>query len=349
MHELDFTTGRAAIAYTGREPWHRHGIKLTEGSTYDEWRVAAGLDYDVVSRPLFYGVESDTEVNADGSPKRVPVAVPDRVALLRGDTSNFLSIVSKDYRIHQPKQVFAFFQDMASHLDINLEVAGALDHGRKIWALARINDDVRIFGRDEILPYVLMATSYDTSLSTTAMYTSTRVVCMNTLRFSGAFTADGESADVYKVPHNREFVVSEAHGKLGLDEAAWLRYKQTMDNLARFTVSPEEALEYFYTIAGQDKEIVRNEDNGNILSFPEPGRVVKQFINAYHNGPGADLPSAKGTLFGALNAVTFYQDHLAPAGDTGKRFSSATFGGGNVRKQHAMDLAVAKFSEAVAA
>ena len=340
-HELDFTKGRAAIAFRGEVPWHGYGVSMRPGMTPDEWRQAAGLDFEVYTRPVFYGIEKDG--------KRLPVAIPDRQALLRDDTDGFLSIVSKDYKIHQPSKIFQFFTDLADHLDIQLEVCGALDGGRKIWALGRIGDSCTILGQDTINPYVLMATSFDGTLSTTAMYTSVRVVCQNTLGFSGAFDAAGDRSDVYKVRHNQEFVIRDAHGKLGLDEAAWLEYKRNMENLARFQVSPEQALEYFYTVAGQADAIERNEENGEIIAFPEPGRVVKQFINAYHNGPGANLASAKGTMFGALNAVTFYQDHLAPAGDRGKRFNSATFGGGNVRKQHAVNLALAKFEEAVAA
>ena len=337
-HELDFTTGRAAIAYQGDVPWHGFGTKLPADATPDEWRVAAGLDYDVVSRPIFYGVQTD-----EGKKAQV---ISDRVALLRDDTQDFLSIVSNRYVVAQPSKIFGFFTDLLKQSGLRMETAGALDQGRKIWALAHLDDDFSVFGQDQIKPYVLVATSYDGSLSTTAMFTTIRVVCNNTLRFSGAYGADENSNDVYKVRHDTEFNIGEAHGKLGLDPAAWKQYQTNMDNLARMQVSPEDLLEYFYTVAGQDKDIVRNDENGEIISFPEPGRVVKQFINAMKNGPGADLPSANGTMFGAVQAVTFYQDHLAPSGNRGKRFESATFGSGNLRKQHAMDLALTKLEAA---
>lgn len=99
-------------------------------------------------------------------------------------------------------------------------------------------------------------------------------------------------------------------------------------------------------MAGQGDQIVRNPENGEVISFPEPGRVVKQFINAFHNGPGSHLVTADGTAFGLLNAVTYYQDHVAPAANNGNRFDSATFGGGNIRKQHARKLALEMFDKA---
>lgn len=339
--ELDFTIGRAAIAYSGRVPWHGHGIQLDPNSDFDQWRIAAGLDYEVDKRKIFY-----SEVNDVG--KRVPKSIDNRRALIRTDTQGFLSIVGNDYHVVQPRKVFEFFQAIIHNEGLNIEVAGALDGGRKIWALAKIDDSFTLFGRDHQIPYVLVATSYDGSLSTQACLTTVRVVCNNTMRASGAYGAES-GADSVKVRHDREFNIKEAHGKLGLDEQAWLAYKENIENLARFNISKEEVLEYFFTIADQGDDIVRNADNGNIISFPEPSRVTKQFINAYLNGPGADLEGTRDTLWGAFNAVSFYQDHLAPDNGNGRRWNSTTFGGGNVRKQHAFSLAVSKFGEAVAA
>ena len=339
MHLLDFTKGRAAIAYRGELPWHGHGQVIEPTDTIDEIIEKGGLGYDVIERPVYYSYKNDLG-------KNVPTKIDSRKVLLRGDTQDYLSIVGKDYKVVQPRKVVNFFRDLLGALGISIEVVGALDDGRKVWALAKLDATFDIQGRDRQEIYVLMATSYDGTMSTVAMLTSVRVVCFNTLRFSGAFEADGASTDVYRVTHNQDFSITEAHGKLGLNEDAWLKYQANVENLARFQLSEAEALEYFYLSAGQGDAIVRNEDNGNIISFPEPSRVTKQFINAYLNGPGADLPSAKGTLWGAVNAVTYYQDHVAPASDRGKRFNSATFGGGNVRKQHAFDLALDKFRAA---
>lgn len=341
MHLLDFTKGRAAIAFKGETPWHGYGQTINPDDDLDTIICKAGADYDVVERPIFYGVESNG--------KRKPVVISSKKALLRGDTQDFLSVVGNDYHTVQPRKVFEFFRELLKKQGLSIETGGVLKDGNIVWALAKVDDDFRVFGQDKIQPYVLVATSYDLSMSTTAMFTGIRVVCFNTLSFSGAFTASEDRSDVFKVRHDREFNIEEAHGKLGLNEAAWLEHKRRVERLASLTVTPDEVLEYFYDVAGQGEKIVRNEDNGNIISFPEPSRVVKQFINAYHNGPGAELRSAKGTMWGALNAVTFYQDHLAPAGNRGKRFTSATFGGGNVRKQHAFELALAKFEEAAAA
>ena len=338
-HMLDFTKGRAAISFRGETPWHGYGQVIMPEDDLDTIIRKSGADYDVIERPVFYGVK-----NAEG--KRVPITVPGKKALLRDDTQDFLSIVGSDYHTVQPKVVFEFFRELLKKQGLVIETGGVLKDGNIVWALAKVDDSFRIFGQDEYRPYVLVATSYDLSLSTVAMFTGIRVVCWNTLSFSGAFTAGEERSDVFKVRHDREFHIQEAHGKLGLNEEAWKKHKADIENLAGLHVSPDEVLEYFYEVAGMGDKIERNEDNGSVIAFPEPSRVVRQFINAYHNGPGSNLRSARNTMWGAVNAVTFYQDHLAPAGNRGKRFTSTTFGGGNTRKQHAFAMAIAKFEDA---
>ena len=347
MHALDFTKGRAAIAYKGETPWHGYGEIILPTDDLDTIIRKAGADYDVIERSALVGIQNyDENGNENG---RSVARIPGKKVLLRGDNQSVLSVVGSDYKVVQPRVVFDFFRQLLNRQGLEIETGGVLKEGNIVWALAKVDDEFRIMGQDAIRPYVLVATSYDLTLSTTAMFTDIRVVCMNTLSFSGAFTADENRTDVFKVRHDREFNITEAHGKLGLNEEAWLEHKRQVENLASLTVSPDEVLEYFYTVAGQGDAIVRDEDTGNIVTFPEPGRVVKQFINAYHNGPGANFRSAKGTMWGAVNAVTFYQDHLAPASNRGQRFTSATFGGGNARKQHAYGLALAKFEEAAAA
>lgn len=339
-HDLDFTIGRAAIAYRGEKPWHGFGFTIDESDDVDTIRQKAGLGFDVVTAPMQYRVDQQFIGSVPMLPAEKVGAFdyPSRNALLRNDTFDVLGMVSGDYHIVQPATVFAFFTQLLAKDGIKIETAGALRGGARIWAMAKIDDAFEIMG-DRLFPYVLCSTSYDGSMCTSAALTPTRVVCNNTITIAGAYKTESD-ANSYRVPHNRAFSISEAHGKLGLDLDAWKAYCKQVADLARFTVSPEQALEFFYNVAELGDKIVRNADSGAVVSFPEPTRVVKQFVNAFRNGPGSELASASGTAYGLLNAVTYYQDHVAPAGDRGKRFDSSTFGSGNVRKQHALELAV---------
>lgn len=328
---LDMTKGFAAIAYAGEVPWHGFGQKLDPNGSLDEWRRAAGLDYRVEAKDLYFfnDLTGDTE------------CLGDTVALQRRDSGAILSTVSSKYKIVQPGEVLEFYREIAQKEGFTMETAGALSGGRRVWAQASIDDDFTLFGQDRTKGMVLFATSYDGTFSTQARWTSVRVVCNNTLSAAiphGNSKEKDEGKDVYKVPHSVEFDVTKAHGKLGLQREAWEAWKKHMESLARFTISPEQALEFFTIVAGNGDEIVRNKDSGKVVRLPEPNRVVKNLVNAYLNGPGHETRAANGTAFGALNAVTFYQDHLAPSSNNGMRWDSATFGLGNQRKRKAVQL-----------
>ena len=43
-HMIDETTGKAAIAYVGKTPWHGLGQELTPGQDIPTWTREAGLD-----------------------------------------------------------------------------------------------------------------------------------------------------------------------------------------------------------------------------------------------------------------------------------------------------------------
>ena len=67
-------------------------------------------------------------------------------------------------------------------------------------------------------------------------------------------------------------------------------------------------------------------------------RVGKTILDAILDSPGSDLPSARGTWWGALNGVTYAVDHqLGKSEDT--RLTSAWFGQRASLKQHALNLA----------
>lgn len=188
-HLIDFSNNRENMVYVGQTPWHRLGTKFTGNETFEEWRVAAGFNWEAVKRDLSYKA-----VHAAGH--EVDVILPSHKALVRSDTDMVLSVVGKDYRIVQPKDVLEFFNEIAfqSNGRYTMETAGCLSDGRRIWALARIKDEIKIGGVDIIKPYILFGTSFDLSSSTFASYTTVRVVCNNTLQ--AAVGPSAKNADV---------------------------------------------------------------------------------------------------------------------------------------------------------
>jgi len=93
---IDETTGRAAIAYAGRTPWHGLGQQLSEGADIDTWTREAGLGYSVQACDVQYETPAVTGLQS----------WPERKVLTRSDTGAPLAVVSKDYRVVQPAEAW---------------------------------------------------------------------------------------------------------------------------------------------------------------------------------------------------------------------------------------------------
>lgn len=332
-HELDFSTGNAGIAirWDGATPWHNYGNRVHDDATLDDWRIAAGLNWEVDERKVYYSRQIPSVVGTldDFQTRNVPTPIENRKVLVRSDNQEPLSIVGKGYHVVQPEEVLNFYQDLIKANGFVMDTAGSLMDGRRIWALARMGKETRIFGQDKVEGYVLLATSYDGSMATTCQLTSVRVVCNNTLEF-----ATGNSKGAFKLSHNKKFDPEEAKGALGLTKEAWEKYEHEVNSLAKTTVDLETSLAFFTTVLGKDA-IVITEDGK-----PTYSPTFYKMFAAYENGPGANLRSAHHTAWGLVNAVTFYQDHMAKTSKSGSRLNSAWFGSGANRKKVAFSEAL---------
>ena len=329
-HELDMSNDRANMAYVGEVPWHGLGQQLPADASIEEWRKAAGMDWEILNSPLAW---YDPE---DGGIMR---PVPDRLALFRSDTKSHLSIVSDSYKVVQPGEVLEFYRDIVGAAGLSLETAGVLFGGRKFWALAKINQSERIMGQDEIDGYLLLATSCDGSLATTAQFTSIRVVCNNTLSYSVAAGEAGHSKKYLKVPHNRAFDPDEIKAELGLAADSWEQFIARANALAGKKLERAQAIQ---VLADALKVETQDEETGEPLDVEKTNKKLREIIRLYEgDGLGSSYRSADGTAWGLLNAVTEYEDHRRNTKTTDNRLNSAWFGEGAALKDRVFDLLMA--------
>lgn len=322
-HEIDLSTGLPAIAYVGEKPWHGLGEKLPDGASIETWLAAARLEWELTRLPVQYLVDGKLRT------------MEERFVLARGDTGAGLSVVSGDYQIVQPREVIEFYRDLMTMYGYTLETAGALDGGRKVWALARtgVVGTVDDGEDDKLAAYVLLATSCDKTLATTAAFTSIRVVCQNTLFFAKEDIKKERRPQV-KVPHNLRFDPRRVKQELGLMDEAWSEFVDRVRTMAGYQLKPEVASDFFRTLLQPKKD--------KPLSN-KAQREWQTLLALFRSAPGQDMPTAKGTLWGAINAVTYYTDHVA-SGSTGEALDNAWFGTGYVLKERAWAQANAMLS-----
>lgn len=346
-HMIDETTGKAAIAYVGDTPWHNLGQSLTAGASIDVWRKEAGLDYNVVRSPVqferidFSGIEAGDGVTI---PTEM-IAMPERHVLYRSDTGAPLSVVSKDYKVVQPGEVLDFFGKLAEIGGFELETAGALSDGKRIWALARVNDGAPIIGQDVVRPYVLLATSYDGSMATTAKFTAVRVVCNNTITMavgSGDYaegklesdTEGGAVSSLVRIPHSKTFNPDAVRLGLGIVANVWEKWLVNTRILAERKMEMQQADVFTFNLLSS----IQGKPSGD-RPLPDV-RKSKGFdrIMSMFQGDliGDDLTEGM-NRWRMLNAVTEWVDHERGKTDD-TRMTSAWFGAGDGIKNRAYDM-----------
>lgn len=318
MHELDTSNSRANIAYVGETPWHGLGQKLPEGQPIEVWAREAGLEWEAKESKVYFHDGNDGIAQ-----------FPKTKVIYRSDTNAALSIVSSDYKVVQPKQIMDFYRELCEHNGFQMETAGSIRGGRKIWALAKVGNTSDILDAGDVIEsYVLLATSFDRSLATSARFTSIRVVCNNTLSLA---TSGGEIAQYY-VPHSAVFSPEDAKIELKIGDA-WKTFRQNAELMAETPVTGEQARDILLNVW----RVPKTATDKQLKSFE---KTMARIANNFNNGPGANLATANGTLWGLLNAVTYEMDHARRARSTDNRLDSAWFGGGEDLKNRAYNLMV---------
>lgn len=288
-----------------------------DGASIDEWIKSSGFDWSIQSAPAQF-------TNAEGH----TCIMPDRKVMYRSDTNAPLAVVSNRYKEVQPRAVFEFFRELVERNDMQLKVAGTLKGGRVLWALAdNVGQSFTLGSNDTIQPSLLLRTSCDGSLSTSAYATTLRHLCNNTL----AATRKDARAGV-TVRHNTEFRADSVKKALGVDAQSIDAFASMADNLASSGVTDRQAVNYFAEL------YVKKDEKGNVTNESNLETVVNRIMGHYKTGPGSDSSTAKGTAWGLLNAVTYEQDHVATARNAENRFMSSQFGAGANIKENAVSL-----------
>ena len=331
-HEIDFSNSQANIAVVGDAPWHRLGQTLQPGQSIEVWATAAGLSHEVRRAAVEY------QSCVDGNP--VSHMYAEREVLYRSDTLKPLGVVGKRYKIVQPKQVLDFFAKLAENNCFELETAGSLSGGKRIWALAKVSDGAPVIGQDVVKPYVLLATSYDGTLATTARFTSVRVVCSNTLGF-----ATEESGDTIKVAHSAEFNADDTRLDLGIAFSGFDRFLIDARKLAKREVNEAFAVEFLKTLLPATVSVKTTNGVKTVTPVPvEETKAYNAILDLFKGEAlGSDLPEASGSAWSLLNATTQYIDHVNGR-NADSRLASAWFGQGNALKSTARDMLLAVVS-----
>lgn len=234
-----------------------------------------------------------------------------------------------------------FFRELVDLGGFQLETAGALSDGRRVWALASVGDAAPVVERDLVKPYLLLGTSYDGTMATVAKFTAIRVVCNNTITAAvggysngRAIKGEGEQSLGYlksavRVLHSERFDPEAVRLQLGIVASAWDRFLIQSRQLAGASMDQDQADAFVAELLRPYHTSARpvNESRAYV-------RIMQLF-----NGQaiGSDLAGVAGTRWAMLNAVTELVDHERGRSNN-TRMESAWFGTGAALKARAAEL-----------
>jgi len=312
-HNLNTANGKTSMMYVGEVPWHKLGTKLENPATATEAIQAAGLDFRVVKKTL-----------RTTTPE---LSVVGHYATVRTDNLQVLGVVGSRYEPIQNRDAFTTFDALVGEGEAIYHTAGVLGKGERIWILAKLPDYIRVNGNDLVEKFLLLTNSHDGSGPVRVKLTPIRVVCANTLTVA----LDGREQEV-RIRHTAQAEVrlKQAHEILGLTNNLYGELDQIFNGMSKKMMTQTMLSDFLKKI------------------FPDPPdkerstrmtMVREKVVELTENGIGAEM--AKGTLWGAYNAVTELIDHYRRTNaDDMAGLKSMWFGSGERLKKKAFEVGV---------
>lgn len=298
--------------YHGARPWHGLGVALDHPATAEEAMKVARLDWNVELVPA----------TAYGLP------IPRSKAVVRSDRKEPLGIAGTGFKPIQNRVAFRFMDHLVGEGKAVYETAGSLCGGRRVWMLARIPGDVWVTKEDEVGKYLLLVNPHYGGTSCLVFFTGIRAVCENTVR--AAISEAKESMVRIRHVGDIDAQVDDARRVLGLSFKYFDSFQEQARDFARLPLMKEAVAKYFETVIPDPQK-----------ADPRKAAATRErLLQLFETGKGNALPSVRGTLWAAVNAVAEFVDHERPTrtksgeNEVLKRFESAQFGSGaNLRER----------------
>ncbi len=272
------------MMFVGRErPWHGLGTMVEEAPDSREALIAAGLDWNVVQKPVF---------TQDG------VKVPGYFANVRQQDGSILGVVTSRYKVVQNRDAFAFTDALLGD-GVRYETAGSLMGGRKTWILAKLPTRYIIQG-EQILPYLVFSNTHDGSGAIKIAMTPIRVVCNNTLNLA-LDTADRS----WSIHHTGDIAakLEDARETLFMAEDYMNELGKGFEDLSRKRLTDAAVDEFI-------KELLPIADDASETTEKNILRLRKDVATRYFDAP--DLQGLRKNGYRFINAVSDFATHAAP-------------------------------------
>ena len=264
------------------------------------WAEKAKLDWTIKASDLAWSSDQGTTLHP----------FPRKQVFYRSDNLAPLAVVGDKFKVVQPAEVLDFYKEVSNRYGFKLALAGSVDGGRKIWAMASTPHLLSITKEDPVQGSFMMMTACDGSLATQSFFSSLRLRCLNQLpvlirhlkRESGRALASGRQ--VFRMNHRTTFSLARVEKDLELMALSWDSFGKVVEALGNKKVTKDQALEFL------QKHFYRGEEEHLTLAGVAElngAQAIKKVMEVYETGQGQE--GITGTAWGVVNAATRYLDH----------------------------------------
>jgi phage/plasmid-like protein (TIGR03299 family) len=274
---------RDSFAYAGSTPWHKIGNALPGNVTWEVMEREAKF-YNAEKRNLY--------APGDVTP------IPDKAAVYRMDTREYLATVGADYEIIQANELASTIVQAAGEFKAIWHVAGLMgDRGERFFILGELPQVIRVRGdNSEIRPYVLGFSSHDGSTAARVANVATRVVCQNTL--GAALRETGNAKHTIRHTKNAKQRLADASASLRQVLIGVEKFGQLANVMATRRFADTD----FEKVIGAMIPIPNDGDE-----HPGLNKKREEVRGMLHAFTGI-TPQIAGTAWGALQAATEWAD-----------------------------------------
>jgi phage/plasmid-like protein (TIGR03299 family) len=308
-------------------PWHGLGTIVSEAPSTEQAIELAGLNWKVEKEALFL---------KDGN-------VAPAFALLRDSDRRVLSVVGKSYTPLQNDEAFRWFNPFVESGECSLETAGSLRQGERVWILAKLNrTPIDVGSGDLVNKFLLLSNGHDGLIAARVSLTPIRVVCANTL----AMAHGSGQSKFMRVRHSSKIVetLDKVRDIINTANASFEATAEQYRYLATRAINTKDLEQYVKKVFALP-EIAESE---RAQTFQD--HLMSDITKLFEYGRGQELASAKGTMWGAYNAVTEYLSYqagkarkvelLTDQRNVDNRMNSLWFGANRKLNEEALTVAV---------
>ena len=260
------------------------GHNVSECTSSAEVLSSAGLDYKVISAPIYYPDASGNYIQ-----------YKDKQITLNESTRKPFGVVSSKYKICQNQDAFSFIDYIGNDCqEFEYVKAGETSKGL-VYIIAKIGD-VNILG-DAVTPYIIFQNSHDGQGSVKATISPLRIICQN--QFNVSFR---QSPNTISIVHSDQMDSKIITARTAMRDIAEYMgsFEVTAETLATKHITTDNVISIFNEVFKYDPQTMSNKQIENF----DTNRA--EFVNCYL---ADDNSNFKGTAWGLINGAADYLTH----------------------------------------